>query len=208
MFDHNSCSATVSRYIETINTLFWLHNLDIPADLGIVPTCVQKSSLPEREKRILQGPIMHEMFSALLELAKKLPVNLLEAVVADWFTLIRITGLHISEYAQKTQSEVDKYKYPLGECVVESFTSNDWKFYNSKGLIINIHTLKSKPQEFLTKPKITFQIQKNRKNGQSITLVANNVHLDICPVRAAYRIFLHAKRFMLIRLRTYGRVCE
>jgi hypothetical protein len=25
-------------------------------------------------------------------------------------------------------------------------------------------------------------------------LVANNVHLDICPVRAAYRIFLRAKR--------------
>jgi hypothetical protein len=46
----------------------------------------------------------------------------------------------------------------------------------------------------LTKLKITFQIQKNRKNGQSITLVADNDHPDICPVRAAYRIFLCAKR--------------
>ena len=34
MFDHNSCSATVCEYVEAINTLFWLCNLDIPADLS------------------------------------------------------------------------------------------------------------------------------------------------------------------------------
>jgi hypothetical protein len=53
---------------------------------------------------------------------------------------------------------------------------------------------RASPCEFPTKLKITFQIQKNMKNGQSITLAANNVHPDICPVRAAYRIFLRAKR--------------
>jgi hypothetical protein len=37
-------------------------------------------------------------------------------------------------------------------------------------------------------------IQKNRQNGQSITLVADNAHQDICPVRAACRIFLRAKK--------------
>jgi hypothetical protein len=51
-----------------------------------------------------------------------------------------------------------------------------------------------KSKEIPRKLKITFWIQKNRQNGQSITLVANNEHPDICPVRAAYRIYLHAKR--------------
>jgi hypothetical protein len=44
------------------------------------------------------------------------------------------------------------------------------------------------------KLKMTFRIQKNKRNGQSITLVANNAHQDICPVQAARRIFLRAKK--------------
>jgi hypothetical protein len=41
---------------------------------------------------------------------------------------------------------------------------------------------------------MTFQIQKNRQNSQIITLVADDAHLDICPVRAAYHIYLRAKK--------------
>ena len=48
--------------------------------------------------------------------------------------------------------------------------------------------------EIPKKLKMTFQIQKNRQNGQSITLVAYNAHHDICPVRAAHCIFLRAKK--------------
>jgi hypothetical protein len=48
--------------------------------------------------------------------------------------------------------------------------------------------------EVSKKLKMTFQIQKNRWNGQSITLVADDAHLNICPVRAAYRIYLRAKK--------------
>ena len=41
-----------------------------------------------------------------------------------------------------------------------------------------------------------FQIQKNRRNGQTITLVADNDHNKICPVRAAHahHIYMRAKR--------------
>jgi hypothetical protein len=150
----------------------------------------------EREENVArqQNPITQEIYSALLDLAKESDIDSLELVVADRFTLIRITGLRCSEYAQKSQSEVNEYKYPSGKCVVKAFIWNDWRFYNSKGCTIKIHNLKSKLQEFSTKLKITFQIQKNRKNGQSITLVADDAHPNICPVRAAYRIYLHAKR--------------
>jgi hypothetical protein len=121
----------------------------------------------EREENVARqrNPITREIYSALLDLAKESDINSLESVVADWFTLIRITGLRCSEYAQKSQPEVDEYKYPSGKCVMKAFIWNDWRFYNSKGRTIKIHNLKSKPQEFLSKLKITFWIQKNRKNG-------------------------------------------
>jgi hypothetical protein len=41
---------------------------------------------------------------------------------------------------------------------------------------------------------MTFWIQKNRQNGQSITLVADDNQKDICPVWAAHRIYLRAKQ--------------
>ncbi len=61
-------------------------------------------------------------------------------------------------------------------------------------MTINVHPLTRDVHLFLTKLRVTYRIQKNRQNGQSITLVADNIHLDICSVRAAYRIFLQAKR--------------
>ena len=42
--------------------------------------------------------------------------------------------------------------------------------------------------------KITWQIQKNRQNGKVITLSANDDHSKICPVRAALRMVLRARR--------------
>lgn len=42
--------------------------------------------------------------------------------------------------------------------------------------------------------KITFRIQKNHQNGQAITITADHDHPTICPVWAAYWIFLGAKR--------------
>ena len=44
------------------------------------------------------------------------------------------------------------------------------------------------------KLKVTFRIQKNSENGQSITLAANDKNHHICPVRAAHQIYLRAKR--------------
>ncbi len=64
-------------------------------------------------------------FAALLELAKKSPVDSIEAVVADWFILIRITGLHCAEYAQKTQSTFNEHKYPSSKRVIKAFISTD-----------------------------------------------------------------------------------
>ncbi len=112
----------------------------------------------EREEDIAKqwSPITREMFPALLDLANKSPVDSLEAVVADWFILIRITGLRCAEYAQKTQSAFDEHEYPLGKGVVKAFIPTDWKFYNNKGDLICTHNLKGDLRNYPNKLKITF----------------------------------------------------
>jgi hypothetical protein len=44
------------------------------------------------------------------------------------------------------------------------------------------------------KLRVTFRIQKNRKNVQKITFATDDKHPHICPVWSAYQIFLGAKR--------------
>jgi hypothetical protein len=44
------------------------------------------------------------------------------------------------------------------------------------------------------KLKLTFRIQKNHQNGQTIAFVADNKNHHICPVCAAYQIFLQTRR--------------
>jgi hypothetical protein len=135
-----------------------------------------------------QSPITRKIYSALLDQANKSLIDSVETVVFDWFMLIQLTGLRCAEYAQKTQTNVEEHEYPSGTRVVKAFVRFDWKFYNSIGRLI------TDPIEVPKKLKMTFQIEKNRRNGQSITLVADDAHLDICPVRAAYCIYLRAKK--------------
>jgi hypothetical protein len=159
MIDKNSCSATVHGYVKAINTLFQLRNFNTPADLLVCANICSKILLArEREEDIARqrSPITKEMFTALLDLANKSHVNSLEAVVADWFILIRITGLWCAEYAQTTQSVFDEHEYPLGKCVVKAFIPIDWIFYNNKGGLIHPHNLKGDLRDYPNKLKITF----------------------------------------------------
>jgi hypothetical protein len=124
MLDNNSCSTIVCGYIEAINILFHFCHLDILADLSDCANMCSRIILArEREENIARqwNPITREMYSALLNLAKRLPVASVEAVVADWFTFLRITSLRCAEYAQKTQSAFDEHEYPSGKRVIKAF---------------------------------------------------------------------------------------
>ena len=198
MSDHNSRSKTLRGYVESINSLFRLRNFPIPGNLSDqAHMCAKIITAREKEENIAnqRSPITREMFAALLDTASKSKcIDSLEAVVADWFTLICITGLRCAEYAQKTQSAVDEHVNPSGKRVIKAFIPTDWKFYKENGRTVTIHPLNKDIKVFPAKLRLTFRIQKNRRNGQSITLVADKNHPDICPICAAYRIFLQAKQ--------------
>jgi hypothetical protein len=196
MLDHNSHSATVRGYAKSINMLFHLCNFPIPADfLDWNNICTILISGREKEENIARqrSPITRKMFAALKTLGNKSDINSPETVIADWFTFIRVTGLQVAEYAQQTKSKIDVHKYPSGKWVTKAFLPTDWIFYDKNNRIIRKHP-SGGAITIQKKMKVTFRIQKNGQNGQSITIVSDDNHPNLCPVRAAYKIFLQARR--------------
>ncbi len=86
------------------------------------------------------------------------------------------------------------HNYPSGKQVIKAFLPTDWIFYDENRRIIRDHPSGKEARPSPKKMKITFWIQKNRQNGQSIKLISDDNHLDICPVQAAYKIFLRSRR--------------
>ena len=116
-----------------------------------------------------------------------------EAVMTDFLIVIRLLGLRVSEYAQTTQNEIDVHEYPSGKRVIKALTPLDFIIHDNNNAIINEKNTANN-LTVLKHVKVIFRIQKNRQNGQSITLKTDNKHPEICPVRAVYRILQRAKR--------------
>ncbi len=100
-------------------------------------------------------------------------------------------GPCLSEYAQTTQDKVDHHTYPSGKTVIKAFITNDFIFYDENKCIIKDLSVDSLQQARFI--KITWRIQKNRQNGQSITLTGEIDRPKICPVCSAMRLVLRAK---------------
>jgi hypothetical protein len=210
IMDCNSRSATVQGYATSITRLFEMRGFPIPANVSdkdnMVPKIIHAS---EREKAIARrrSPITIEMYVTMAKLAKESAADSADAVVFHFF-LIKVAGFRLAEYAQTTQTKVDEFDYASGNKVIKAFIPTDWKFYDGKGRLITTHSLDGlystvykwagKLQESIyEQPKkltITFRIQENRQNGQSITFVTDDKHPHICPVRLAYKILLQVKR--------------
>ncbi len=97
----------------------------------------------------------------------------------------------LSIYAQTTQDKVDCHTYSSGKTVIKAFIANDFTFYNEEKRVVKDLNEDSLQQARFV--KITWRIQKNRQNGQPITLAAEIDWPKICPVCSAMRLVLRAK---------------
>jgi hypothetical protein len=88
----------------------------------------------------------------------------------DVMALGRYIGPRLREYAQTTQDKVDYHTYPSSTTVIKAFIANDFIFYDNKKRIIKKLHKNSLQRACLV--KITWPIQKNYQNGQSVTLAA------------------------------------
>ena len=110
----------------------------------------------------------------------------------DITCLGRFIGPRVSEYAQTSPNKVDYHTYPSGTKVIKAFSTDNFVFHGKAGDIIDLVDIAC--LELLHKVRITWQIQKNRQNGQAITLSANKAGHQVCPVRAAAQMVLRARR--------------
>jgi hypothetical protein len=98
----------------------------------------------------------------------------------------------VSEYAQTIQSKVDYHTYPFGRQVIKAFTAEDFAFFDKTWCQLN--TVDDSSFEVANTVRVTWCIQMNRQNGQTITLSSNSAHPDLCPIRSALRMVLRARQ--------------
>ena len=104
--------------------------------------------------------------------------------------LAHIIGPRSSEYAQQTQSKVDVHGYPSRKQVVKEFTRFDFLILGKKGCTIRTFNNQTKGRIF--EVRITWRIQKNRRNSQKITVVRDFENNNLCPVLAAFEIYSYS----------------
>jgi len=76
--------------------------------------------------------------------------------------------------------------------VIKAFIANDFKFIDVTGQVITELFVAS--IDVVDRVRITWRIQKNCQNNQKITLLRDKTNPTICPVIAALRLVLRARR--------------
>jgi hypothetical protein len=110
----------------------------------------------------------------------------------DATTIGRYLGPRVSEFAQTTDKTVDYHVYPSGRKVIKAFIANDFQFIDVTGQVII--ELSDTSIDVVDRVRVTWRIQKNRQNNQKVTLSCDKSNPTICPVLAALRLVLRARR--------------
>ena len=193
--DHNCRSATLKGYAGAVNELFIKRELPIPADISDKDNMSAKLYLNLKKEEDIcrkRHPLNAKIYAKLHIRAQQSHRDSEISVTFDWYTIIKVSGYRSIEFAQKVQTKIQTHRYPSGREVTMAFIRKDWVFFDNKGHIITQHSEAN--LEILGKFRAKHRIQKNRQNGQEITIVADTKNPKYCPCRAAYRIFLRSIR--------------
>jgi hypothetical protein len=189
-------SATVRGYAEAVNTLLKLCGFAPPADLSDpsnMTSILINNMLREEDIARQRAPLDNKIFAELQRsAASSKNCDSVNNLLLDVVSLGCYIGPRLSEYAQATQDKVDYHTYPSSMTVIKAFVASDFIFYDGKKHIVKILDEDSFQQVRLV--KITWRIQKNRQNGQAITLSVEVNRPKICPVCRAMRLVLHARQ--------------
>ena len=192
---HNCRANTLYGYAQAINELHKYRNFPKPADMTNKNNeCYIVYHNQQREEDVAKqsSPLTTKIFAQLRLMATESHADSAENCTFDWMCIVRISGYRGGEYLQNTQKRIEVHEYNSGRQVIKAFIPTDWVFYDKEGQITSFHSEANLNN--LSKFTATHRIQKNRKNGQKISIAADDRCEQICPVRAAYRIYLRAKR--------------
>ncbi len=170
------CSATVQGYADAVNNLFKLRSISPPANLpdpNNMTAILLNKMIWEEDIARQRALLDNKNFAKLRQTAT---ASKCKDSVSDLLFDIEALGCYIGpclrKYAQTTQDKVDYHTYPSGKMVIKAFIANDFIFYNERKRIIKELNKDSLQQACFV--KITWRIQKNPHNRQSITLAAES----------------------------------
>ncbi len=85
---------------------------------------------------------------------------------------------------------MDYHVNPSEKQVIKAFTANNFQFFDKNSQVIT--ELSDASIEVVDKVPITWRIQKNCQNNQTVTLLSDKTNTAICPILAALRLVLRA----------------
>ena len=191
-------AATLSGYASAIGLLFGLRGFDPPivmSDPNNWGASLISNCKKEEDIAVQRLPLNNTIFAELKKMAhaSKSPDSE-KNVLFDVTCIGRFLGPRVSEYAQTSPTTIDYHVYPSGKRVIKAFIADDFIFLDKLGKIIDSQSLTDESTDVVKKLRCTWRIQKNRRNGQAITLSSDDKHPQLCPVRAALRLVLRARR--------------
>ena len=189
-------AATLGGYASAVTALFEFRGFSSPIDtsdpnnLGgsMINNCKK-----EEDIAVQRLPLSPAIFEEIRHMAvNSQSIDSEKHLMHEILCLAACLGPRLSEYGQTTANKVDYHTYPSGRQVAKAFSADDFVFLDQAGN--KILELSEATASVAKKVRVTWKIQKNRQNGQAITVSSEDEKPLICPVRAALRMVLRARR--------------
>ena len=191
-------AETLKGYLEAVNDLFEEKCCDAPVDFSDTKGC--SAAKFYRQIRTWEGEpnrrthMTPEFLHELITQADNTPdKDSFVPVVADWSIAARYAGFRMCEVGQRTQTRKEFHLVPVtNRRILMALHRVDFVFLDKHGFRVtdpanNIDSIHS--------VRITWRVQKNRRNGQKITWTIDLVNPRLCIVKATIRIYLRSQRY-------------
>lgn len=194
-------SKTLKGYAESVNQLFSLRGMPLPfhSEDKRNDSYIAISNLADEETVALQRePLTEAIAAEAISLGQQAHHDSVDSLVANIICLARFVGPRLSEYGNKQQKKITYHTWGSGRTIVRSWIAKDFTFFDKKGAEIHLHGMSTdKILSFyptIYYMKVTWRIQKNRRNGQSIKIPVERDHQMVCPVYNALQIVMRKTR--------------
>jgi hypothetical protein len=188
--------ATVRGCASSINSLFKLQDMKPPINVAIpnnVSGILINNLVKEEDIARQRSPLDSAIFAKLLRKSNvSCSLDSEQRTLFDLVILGRYIGPCVSKYGQTTDKNLDYHVYPSRKKVIKAFTANNFRFFDKNSQAIT--ELSDDSINRVDRVCITWRIQKNCQNNQTVTLLSDKANTAICPVLDALRLVLRARR--------------
>ena len=180
-------SLTIAGYISEINKLHEKRNIQKPISLKgpSKPAILYRNLRAEEDIARRRQPLLPTTAAKIIAAGSAAPSNSKTALISDLLILARLVGPRAAEIVQRTNSKADYHTYPSGKTVVKSLCHDNFTFFDRRGRLIEPG---SPTEDKIHSMKITWTIQKNRRNGEWLTYTREYGNPKLCTVLAALRL--------------------